>query len=238
MIKYLKYLSLTKKATAAFREKHYKKADTLFSSAFTATGHQFSEDIHLAMQSALAIEHEEKALALAIQLIQRKTPLAFFEHYPEIRQIKRWQQQSTAAMEARSTATSADDQIISQRIISIYNQDQLIARKYKNANVHPDYKKVSQQFIQLVKELGFPSEERVGTRINDRYQIESPYYHVIMLHHYHMNVPLFKEQLTGFLERGLVSPKHYYHYKALTPDGPIDFSKIPRRVASLKADSL
>lgn len=142
---------------------------------------------------------EEVAIKYAKVLLKRKCTHRYFsqEKFNSLKSIPRW----SKFIDSLSSNLQINEKA---RTVfqEIHYKDQLIASTFSNANIHPFYASVTSSFEEFVNEYGFPSEDLVGVNMENDSTIGRPYYHVIMLHHYHMGVPLLDYRLDELSSSG------------------------------------
>lgn len=217
-----KYEQLTYDGYRAFRKKDYPKAFTLYMEAFHHVEAPFGLDLFRALTSAVEIEEWDQASTWTACLMKKGSPLTFFQQsiFSSFRKQPQWANLEQQYPQYHKYFLESCDLKLRDQINDLHEEDQAIARAFHNANVHPDYPKVTAQFKQMVSTNGFPGEKRVGVRIEKDTIIMRPAYHVIMLHHYHKGEYIFRDQLAEWTAKGLLHPAEKTKFEGYIIDDP------------------
>jgi thiol-disulfide isomerase/thioredoxin len=195
-----------KQQMASFsRTVHSPKSIQGLLSAFKGAPYAFAKDIMVVMDKSLALKEDQLSLELAVMLLKRGCPMKYFnqQKFNDFRTTKNWQ-----AIVGFSSADRLYSPEMQSKFKEIYKFDQLIASNFMNANVHPRYPEVTERFLEFYDQYGFPSEKSIGMKMVNDSTIGMPYYHVVMLHHYHMSYPLLLETFDSLKKTGEIDYRH------------------------------
>ncbi len=172
---------------------------------FDESPYAFARDIEVVLNVSLMLKEYQLSQQLAIMLLTRGCPKAYFnqQKFNDFRKTKYW-----LTITDFSTADSLHSPEMRSEFKEIYKFDQLIASNFMNANVHPRYPKVTQKFLAYYDQYGFPSEKRLGLRMVNDSTIGTPYYRVVMLHHYQMSNPMLLEAFDSLKQKGAIDYRH------------------------------
>lgn len=213
---YYKYIEQARKK--AYREKDYKQALILFKKSFASVEYVFLLDLEQALEIAIEAKDNYYTYELCKQLIIQGCPIEYFDNSLFKNKLDKksteWQMIEKSYEEWHAIYKENLHQELREKVFELRQMDSILNVEFHTAPQSADYiiaqtTKIHDEFIRMVEEYGFPSEQKVGAIFNEDFKINSLIVGVIFVHQYQFGSRLMEAEMDELILKGKIDRTEY-----------------------------